>query len=149
MTDTARPADPSAEAPDGLREYCLRFVRFLASTALDPHRYFEQKYAGDVKQAITRRELIAIMTTLLDWLDTITVNESSLSAFDAAAQADQLPSLTMLHDAQTREAGLILAGGHIDSSTDADIVRQFAEAAPSGSPDRLLAERRLSDYAHR
>lgn len=140
------PQDPGCAV---LRDYCLRVIRFLASTALDPHRYFEQKYCGDVSVAGSRAALHDILITLSDWCLEAEISAATLVPFDRALSEGGLPSLSMLCDVNTREAGLVLANGRIDTAADARIVSEYLRATESTAADRRLAELRMDDYEQR
>ena len=134
------------QAIAALRDYCLRVIRFLASTALDPHRYFEQKYCGDVAVAESGEEITGILISLVDWGTENQMITSGLASFDLALQADGYPSLLMLCDRRTRPAGLVLAQGRIATPDDYRIIRECLSTAALNADDRSLAERRLNEY---
>lgn len=139
-------------APQGsaaLRDYCLRVIRFLAATALDPHRYFEQKYCGDVSASDTDDDLVRILVILADWCRETQTTTTGLTVFDRVLRADGLPSFSMICDSETRPAGLVLATGRITTAEDSQVVRDFLHAAAADNADRPIAELRLSEYEQR
>ena len=144
MTENDHNSDPAFA---GLQDYCLRVIRFLAGTALDPHRYFEQKYCADVEVAHSREELTGILLGLVDWCNEINVAESALDKFNYALQSEGYPSLSMLcaHDSQT--VGLILANGRISSAQEYQLIRDYLNAASLHEGDRSVAQHRLNEYA--
>ena len=87
MTDDAQKLEQGSA---GLRAYCLRVIRFLAGTAMDPHRYFEQKYCGDVAVAVSRDELNQILVGLVEWSNEINISESALARAEANAGLNKL-----------------------------------------------------------
>ena len=129
-----------------LHDYCLRVIRYLADSAMDPHRYFEQKYCGDVAAARTDEALIRIVVSLADWSREISMSETSLAAFDRTLQADDLPSFSMICHSKTRAAGLVLAKGRITSAADSRLVRDFLHNATPDNTDRPCGVLRIREY---
>ena len=142
----------TSSAPQGsatLREYSLRVIRFLADAALDPHRYFEQKYCGAVTAADNDAEIIRILVSLVDWANLNGLTANGLEAFDRSLRTDRMPAFSMFRDSATRSAAIVLARGPLTSAEDSRIVREFLRTAAPDDPDRRLAESRLGDYEQR
>jgi hypothetical protein len=59
-----------------LQEFAITFARMIASLAVDPHGYFEKKYAARIEGAQSKQEIHGILRQLVQW--------ATSSAFEAA-----------------------------------------------------------------
>ena len=135
------------EVTDGrLRDYCVRVIRFLSDSALDPHLYFERKLVGDVTVAGTAEELLGILTGLVEWIEESDGDAAVLSGPDRSLGRDGLPTLSLLCAPDTRAAGLVLACGRILNPDEFRLVSSLAENTSIAASDRRLAGRLLSDH---
>jgi hypothetical protein len=50
-----------------LQEFAVTFARMIASLAVDPHGYFEKKYAARIEGAQSEQEIHSILTQLVQW----------------------------------------------------------------------------------
>lgn len=128
-----------------LKDYCLRVIRFVSRSALDPHLYFERKLVGDVSVAESIKQLLDILTGLLDWIDETTTDVSHLSGFDKELSHSGLPSLSLLCAPETRSAGLVLACNGIRTPTEHRLVQELIKNVTLKDADRSIAERLLAE----
>jgi len=134
-----------------LRDYCIRVIRFLSGSAMDPHLYFEKKLTGDVTMAESTEELLGILTGLVESIKEMygpfpDFSASRLSGPDRALGRDGLPTLSLLCTPATRTAGLVLACGRIRTPIESRLVSGLAENTSIADSDRGLAGRLLADY---
>jgi hypothetical protein len=134
-----------------LRDYCVRVIRFISDSAMDPHLYFEKKLTGDVTVAETTEELLGILTGLAEWIAEMygpfpNFSGSRLSGPDQALGRDGLPTLSLLCIPSTRTAGLVLACGRIGTPDESRLVSELAENTLIADTDRGLAGRLLADH---
>ncbi len=130
-----------------LKDYCLRVIRFVSRSALDPHLYFERKLIGDVSVAESIEQLLDILTGLLDWIDETTTDVSHFSGFDKELSRAGLPSLSLLSAPETRSAGLVLACNGIRTPAEQQLVRELIKNVTLQDADRSIAERLLARNA--
>ena len=136
-----------AAIQDTFRDYCIRVIRFVSDSALDPHLYFEKKLTGDVMVAESMQELNDILIGLSEWIDDTQSGASRLTGFDQALGREGFPSLSLLCASETRQAGLVLARNRIRTTLEYRLVDKLASDASIRDADRCIAERLLADYA--
>jgi hypothetical protein len=144
-----------------LRDYCVRVIRFLSDSAMDPHLYFEKKLIGDVTVAETTEDLLGILSGLAVWIDenygpfpnssgpnSSGPNSSGpgLSGLDRSLGRDGLPTISLLCAPVTRKVGLVLACGRIRTPDESRLVSKLAEDISIVDTDRTLAGRLLADH---
>jgi len=83
---------PSSD-PDVIRRFATFLVRFVANTAVDPHRYFEQRYLGEIRNARNNAELTRVVRGLIDWVMNGGLDQSGCNALDAQLHDEGLPTL--------------------------------------------------------
>lgn len=129
-----------------LRDYCIRVIQFLSSSAMDPHLYFEKKLAGDVTVAKSVAELNEILNGMLEWIDEMYGQTSGLSAIDQALSRDGLPTLSLLSAPVTRPAGLVLVRRQILTPDEYRCVTELAGSDSIADSDLRSAKRLLAEY---
>jgi hypothetical protein len=139
------------ETDEKLRDYCVRVIRFISNSVMDPHLYFEKKLTGDVTVAVTTEELLGILTGLVEWIEEMygpfpNFSGSRLSGPDRELGRDGLPTLSLLATPATRKAGLVLACGRTRSPDEFRLVAELAENATIAETDRDLAQRLLAAH---
>lgn len=133
-------------ADEKLRDYCVRVIRFLSDSAMDPHLYFEKKLTGDVTVAETTEELLGILIGLVEWIDETYGDSPGLSGPDQSLGRNGMPTLSLLCAPATRTAGLVLACGRIRTPDEFRLVSGLAENASIADTDRSIIERLLADH---
>ena len=128
---------------DVIRDYCIRVIRFVSNSVMDPHLYFEKKLTGDVTVAGSAEELLKILNGLIELIDE---TQGDLSAIDQALGRDGLPSLSLLCAPETRSVGLVLTRSRIQTSVEYRLVSELARNTSTADADRRAAERLLADY---
>jgi hypothetical protein len=139
-----------------LRDYCVRVIRFLSDSVMDPHLYFEKKLIGDVTVAETTEDLLGILSGLAIWIDENygpfpnfsgpDLSGPGLSGLDRSLGRDGLPTISLLCAPVTRKAGLVLACGRIRIPDESRLVSELAEDISIVDTDRTLAGRLLADH---
>ena len=127
---------------EALRDYSIRVIRFVSDGALDPHLYFEKKLTSNVMMAQSIGELLAILTSLIELIDTT----YSLSGIDQAMGRDGLPSLSILCAPETRSAAIVLACGRIRTVAEYRLVGELRKNISISATDRLVVARLLADH---
>jgi len=92
-----------------LQRYCICIIQFLSSHATDPHRYFEQKLTGDVLGSESPDELMALLENLILWVDSMNIASNQITQLEAVLAAENLPSFSLLRDADEEEAAKYFA----------------------------------------
>ena len=75
------------------RRFCLRAVRFLSSTVMDPHLYFERKWSAEIGAIESGTQLRAATGRLLAWIDTMGLDAQQRAQLDEVLASDGLPTL--------------------------------------------------------
>ena len=129
-----------------LREYCVRVIRFLSDSMLDPHLYFDKKLTGDVTVAESTEALLGILIGLSECIEEIYGTSAGLSRMDQALGRDGLPTLSLLCAPATRTVGLVLACDRIRTTDEYRRVTEFIGNTSITDSDRCIAERLLADH---
>jgi hypothetical protein len=77
--------------PETLRRLCLHLVRFMSATTMDPHLYFETRYAAEIAGLQSRDELVRYLRQLVGWVEALELRDRQLRQLDDSLAADGLP----------------------------------------------------------
>lgn len=129
-----------------LRDYCIRVIRYVSNTALDPHLYFEKKLTGDVAVATTDAELGKIIAELAEWFAETSPEPRRLAAFDAELSAESRPTWSSLLNSETCAAGLLLAAQPLRSAKEHELLQNFIAMQKLSAADLQLAQQVVAQY---
>ena len=79
-----------------LRDFGLQFARMVASLAVDPHGYFEKKYAARIERAETEHEINGVMAQLVQWAVSSAITDDQRQRLDRELDAQGLPCVADL-----------------------------------------------------
>ena len=79
-----------------LRDFGLQFARMLASLAVDPHGYFEKKYAARIEHAETDNEINGVLAQLVQWAVSSAITDDQRQRLDNKLVAQGLPCVADL-----------------------------------------------------
>jgi hypothetical protein len=79
-----------------LRDFGLAFARLIAALAVDPHGYFEMKYAARIEKAHSAAEISEVVVQLLQWVTSSEVTDTERKRIDAKLSEQGLPCLADL-----------------------------------------------------
>ena len=90
-----------SEAPDleVTRRFCLQMITFLSNAAMDPHRYFEQKWLAEVQALESSDELLQRLRQLVAWFDGADLGDIRRMQLDRELAAQGLPTIDSMRDA--------------------------------------------------
>jgi len=79
-----------------IRDFGLTFARLIAGMAVDPHGYFEKKYAARIESAQSAEEINVILAQLVQWAGSSAVNDQEREHLDRELGKRDLPSIDSL-----------------------------------------------------
>ena len=79
-----------------IRNFGLTFARLIAGMAVDPHGYFEKKYAARIESAKSAQEINVILAQLVQWAGSSAVSEQEREHLDRELGKRDLPPIEAL-----------------------------------------------------
>ena len=79
-----------------IRDFGLTFARLIAGMAVDPHGYFEKKYAARIESARSAQEINVILAQLVQWAGSSALSEQEREHLDRELGKRDLPSVQTL-----------------------------------------------------
>ena len=79
-----------------LREFGVAFARMVAALAVDPHGYFEKKYAARIERAETDIEIRGVLAELVQWTTSSAVSDQNRATLDRKLQQLNMPTIAEL-----------------------------------------------------
>ena len=79
-----------------IRDFGLTFARLIAGLAVDPHGYFEKKYAARIENAQSSEEIVTIVAQLVQWAGSSAVNDQERTQLDRELDKRGMPSVADL-----------------------------------------------------
>jgi hypothetical protein len=76
-----------------IRDFGLTFARLIAGLAVDPHGFFEKKYAARIETAQSGQEIDTIVAQLVEWAGSSAVNDQERSQLDRELDKLGMPSV--------------------------------------------------------
>ena len=70
-----------------IRAFGLTFARLIAGLAVDPHGYFEKKYAARIESAHSPQEINGIVAQLVQWAASTAVSDTEREHLDRELQS--------------------------------------------------------------
>ncbi|MDH3977048.1 MAG: hypothetical protein OEU86_00930, partial [Gammaproteobacteria bacterium] len=131
---------------ESFRDYCIRVIRFVSDSALDPHLYFEKKFTGDVSVASSDAELASILGHLAAWFDETEPDKKRLARFDEQLLAAGLPSLSVLLNSATRDAGIAMCARPLHSASERVLILEAINISQLSPEDSRLAQQIIAEY---
>ncbi len=71
-----------AEQGVALRDFALTFARMIAAMAVDPHGYFEKKYAARIESARSEQEINGVLIQLVQWVASTSISDDERARLD-------------------------------------------------------------------
>jgi hypothetical protein len=65
-----------------LQELSVAFARMIANLAVDPHGYFEKKYAARIEGAQSEQEIRVVLTQLVQWATSSALEKAQREKLD-------------------------------------------------------------------
>jgi len=84
------------EDPAKLQELALTFARLIASLAMDPHGYFEKKYAARIERSESEQEVRSVLTQLVQWAASSAVTDAQRTTLDKELGNRGMPTIDIL-----------------------------------------------------
>ena len=78
---------------DATREFGITFARLVAGMAMDPHGYFEKKYAARIEHARSVQEIEGVVAQLVQWVTSSAINADERARLEHELERHALPSL--------------------------------------------------------
>jgi hypothetical protein len=79
-----------------IRDFGLTFSRLIAGMAVDPHGYFEKKYAARIESAHSVQEANLILAPLVQWVGSSAVSDQEREHLDRELGKRDLPPIDSL-----------------------------------------------------
>ncbi len=84
------------EDPAALREFAINFARLIAGLAMDPHGYFEKKYAARIERSESEQEVRGVLTQLVQWAVSSAVSDAQRVTLDKELGDRGMPPIDTL-----------------------------------------------------
>lgn len=79
-----------------LQEFAVTLSRMIANLAVDPHGYFEKKYAARIEGSESEAEINGVIAQLVQWASSSTVTDSERRQIDSQLDSLGMPTLALL-----------------------------------------------------
>lgn len=79
-----------------LQDFAVTFSRMIANLAVDPHGYFEKKYAARIERSESKEEINGVIAQLVQWASSSTVTDSEREQIDRQLDSLGMPTLALL-----------------------------------------------------
>jgi hypothetical protein len=79
-----------------LQEFAVTFARMIAAMAMDPHGYFEKKYAARIEQAESSEEINGVLAQLVQWAASSAVSDAERERINRELDERGLPTIAAL-----------------------------------------------------
>jgi hypothetical protein len=79
-----------------LSELAITFSQLIAGLAVDPHGYFEKKYAARIEQSQSEQEVRGVLVQLLQWAVSSAVTDSERETLDRELAERGMPNINDL-----------------------------------------------------
>ena len=79
-----------------IRDFGLTFARLIAGMAVDPHGYFEKKYAARIESANSVQEASLILAQLVEWAGSTAVSDQERDYLERELGKRDMPSIASL-----------------------------------------------------
>ena len=81
---------------DELQQFALTFAGLIAELAVDPHGYFQMKYASRIESAHSEEEIRGVLTQLLQWVMSSSITDAEREKLDRELDERGMPSTAEL-----------------------------------------------------
>ena len=75
-----------------LQEFAITFARMIASLAVDPHGYFEKKYAARIERSESEQEIRGVLTQLVQWATSSALEDPQREKLDSELHDRGMPT---------------------------------------------------------
>jgi triphosphoribosyl-dephospho-CoA synthetase len=75
-----------------LQQFALTFAGLIAEMAVDPHGYFQMKYAARIEKAHSEQEIRGVLTQLVQWTTSSSVTDAEREKLDRELGERGMPS---------------------------------------------------------
>ena len=82
--------------PAALQEFAITFARLIASLAMDPHGYFEKKYAARIERSESEQEVRSVLTQLVQWATSSAITDAERTTLDKQLGEQGMPTIDIL-----------------------------------------------------
>ena len=79
-----------------LQEFAVMFARLIAALAMDPHGYFEKKYAARIERAESSEEINGVLAQLVQWAASSAVSDAERERLNRELDERGLPTIAAL-----------------------------------------------------
>jgi len=79
-----------------IRNFGVTFAGLIAELAVDPHGYFEKKYAARIESAQSEQEIKGVVAQLVQWVTSSAISAQERDHLDRELVRRGLPSVSDL-----------------------------------------------------
>lgn len=126
-----------------LKRYARCLIRYASTQAMDPHLYFEKKYASQIDAAESEAVLLELIDSLISWFDAANFRVEQLAQLDQLLTSEHLPTANLMQG-EHRAAALALLHTNILTAGENLALRRLLTDPAVASADRALITTRLA-----
>jgi hypothetical protein len=81
------------EGATELQDFAITFAQLIAGLEMDPHGYFEKKYAARIERSESEQEVREVLAQLVEWVISSAVTDSQRATLDKQLGDRGMPQL--------------------------------------------------------
>jgi hypothetical protein len=81
------------EGATELRDFAITFAQLIAGLEMDPHGYFEKKYAARIERSESEQEVRGVLAQLVQWAVSSAVTDAQREILDKQLGDRGMPKL--------------------------------------------------------
>jgi hypothetical protein len=79
-----------------LQKFAITFAQLIAGLEMDPHGYFEKKYAARIERSESELEVRGVLTQLVQWAVSSEVTDAQRTTLDKELGSRGMPTVDIL-----------------------------------------------------